>query len=353
MDLRLVDRIVNAVLYEGYMLYPYRPSAVKNRQRWNFGVLYPESYSAAQGAADASSMQTECLITVDEHAALDVRARFLHLLAREIGVLIADAPAGDWNDARFRVVESLDVDGQVFQTWQEAVERDVSVTGLSLSGLAAEPQRVSFSFPSSRNAEPLKDEGGRVVGVMVRTHQAIEGAVELSAERVDGQAIKVTARIVNLTPLDDAKEGARDEALMRSLISTHTILGVCGGEFVSLLDPPLQFREAAGRCQNIGTWPVLLGSEAERDAMLSSPIILYDYPQVAPESAGDFFDGTEIDEMLALRVMTLTEEEKREMRDADERTRRILEMTETLPAEQMMKLHGAVRGLRRAKGESR
>ena len=164
MDLMLIDRIVNAVLYEGYMLYPYRPSAVKNRQRWNFGVLYPESYSAAQGAADASSMQTECLITGDEHAALDVRVRFLHLLAREIGVLIADAPAGDWNDSRFRVVESLDVDGQVFQTWQEAVERDVSVTGLELSGLAAQPQRVSFSVPSSRNTEPLRGKSGRVAG---------------------------------------------------------------------------------------------------------------------------------------------------------------------------------------------
>ena len=84
-----------------------------------------------------------------------------------------------------------------------------------------------------------------------------------------------------------------------------------------------------------------------------SPIILYDYPQVAEESPGDFFDGTEIDEMLALRVMTLTDEEKREMRGADERARQILERTEMLPPEQFMKLHGALRGLRPVKEAKR
>ena len=79
--------------------------------------------------------------------------------------------------------------------------------------------------------------------------------------------------------------------------------------------------------------------------MLSSPIILYDYPQIAPESAGDLFDGTEIDEILALRILTLTEDEKREMRDGDERARQILERTEALPEEQFLKLHGVLRGM--------
>ena len=77
--------------------------------------------------------------------------------------------------------------------------------------------------------------------------------------------------------------------------------------------------------------------------MLSSPIILYDYPQIAPESAGDLYDGTEIDEILTLRIMTLTDEEKREMRSVDERARQILERTEKLSTHEMMKLHGALR----------
>jgi hydrogenase maturation protease len=84
--------------------------------------------------------------------------------------------------------------------------------------------------------------------------------------------------------------------------------------------------------------------------MLSSPIILYDYPQIAPESPGDLFDGAEIDEILSLRIMTMTEEEKQEMRESDDRARRILERTETLPEEQLMKLHGALRGLRTIRG---
>lgn len=87
--------------------------------------------------------------------------------------------------------------------------------------------------------------------------------------------------------------------------------------------------------------------------MLSSPIILYDYPQIAPESSGDLFDGTEIDEILSLRILTMTEEEKREMRQSDQRTRQILERTENMSAEQFMKLHGVLRELRSLTEESR
>jgi hypothetical protein len=124
------------------------------------------------------------------------------------------------------------------------------------------------------------------------------------------------------------------------------------GEFVSLIDFPETYRDFAGACQNVGTWPVLVGDASQRDTMLSSPIILYDYPQIAPESPGDLFDGAEIDEILSLRIMTMTDEEKLEMRHSDQRARQILERTETLPEEQFMKLHGALRGLRTAKDET-
>ena len=139
---------------------------------------------------------------------------------------------------------------------------------------------------------------------------------------------------------------------MRSLVSAHLLLGVREGEFVSLLDPPESLREVAGQCRNVGAFPVLVGEEGKRDTMLSSPIILYDYPQIAPESAGDLFDGTEIDEILSLRIMTMTEDEKLEMRQSDERARQMLERTETLPVEQLMKLHGVLRGLRPVEEES-
>ena len=135
---------------------------------------------------------------------------------------------------------------------------------------------------------------------------------------------------------------------MQSLVSTHVILGVKDGEFVSLLEPPAELQTLASSCQNLGAWPVLVGEPGQRDTMLASPIILYDYPQIAPESAGDLFDGTEIDEILSLRIMTLTDEEKREIRESDDRAREILDRTEAMPAEQFMKLHGACEGYGRS-----
>jgi hydrogenase maturation protease len=349
----MVEKIANAVLYEGYMLYPYRPSAVKNQQRFNFGALYPESYSRAGGGTDACVMQTECLVVGTERTTLDVKVRCLHLMAREVGVPIADCGfrIADWTDesqvsladAEIRMVGSLEVGGRLFQTWQEAVEREVKLSSLHLSELVAEPQRETFTFPSSRKLEALRDESGQVAGVLVRTQQAIECAIEMSAQCIGDNLFKLTVHISNPTLFEDAKLKSRDEALLRALASTHTILNVRDGEFVSLLDPPETFREAVAACENKGTWPVLVGEEGARRCVLSSPIILYDYPQIAPESAGDLFDGTEIDEILTLRIMTLTDEEKREMRGADERARQILERTETLPVEQLMKLHGTLR----------
>lgn len=115
------------------------------------------------------------------------------------------------------------------------------------------------------------------------------------------------------------------------------------GEFLSLLDFPDGLADLVTQCKNFGTWPVLVGDNA--DMMLSSPIILYDHPQIAPESAGNLFDSTEIDEILSLRILTLSDEEKREIRESDDRARAILERTENMPQEQMMKLHGVLRGL--------
>ena len=97
---------------------------------------------------------------------------------------------------------------------------------------------------------------------------------------------------------------------------------------------------------NVGNFPVLVGSNGERDMLLCSPILLYDYPQIAPESDGDFYDATEMDEMLTLRVMTLTDQEKDEMRLAEDRVRNLLQRTEQSAREQLMRTHGTIRGLR-------
>jgi hypothetical protein len=355
MNAALVDGIVKAVLYEGYMLYPYRPSAVKNRQRFNFGVVYPRAYSEAQGgnSTDAWKMQTECLVLGDAQTQCAVRVRFLRMATRSIGKL--RGPANDLatiTNATIETVERLEVNGKAFQPWQEAVEEVIEVTEFNLSNLCAQPMQWPFRLSSNQEQEAIRNERGLIVGVVRRERASIAGMVELAAQRLHDGIFKLTARIANISRFTAPGPVDREGALARSLVSAHTILEVRAGEFVSLVDPPDAHREFAQACQNTGTWPVLVGEEGERDTMLSSPIILYDYPQIAPESPGDLFDGAEIDEILSLRIMTLTDEEKREMRESDDRARNILERTETLPEEQLMKLHGALRGLRAVKSEA-
>ena len=295
----LVERIADAVLYEGYILYPYRPSAVKNRQRWNFGVVCPESYAMAQKGTESATMQTQCLIESGSSTAIDVKVRFLHLMLREAG-------------------ESK---------WQEAVTREVLLSHVN-DGC------VKFDFSASKATDEDR---------IVRTQQAIAGEIEVSTSKIAGSVMKLAVTIRNLTGLNDAAERSRDDALMRSFVSTHTILETQEGSFVSLLDPPAELKAAASGCTNTGTYPVLIGDEGDRNCMLSSPIILYDYPQIAPQSAGDLFDGTEIDEILTLRIMSLTDEEKTEMRNADALARQLLERTESLSAAQLMNLHGVMK----------
>jgi hypothetical protein len=343
-----IDAIAKAVLYEGYMLYPYRPSSVKNRQRFNFGVLCPQSYSEAQTGSDAWSLQTECLVQGDSFTAIEVRLRFLKLVARTVHRIID--PTRKSGAADFETVSMIEVDGKVIVPWQEAIECEIALPVCRLDRLSEVP--IEWKFPSlaKEDTELLRDAGRSVVGQIIRKQERIHGVLEGKAVPIAEGLFKVQVRVKNLTPFDDVAgentQGNRDAALMRSLVSAHVVLSVSDGQFVSLLEPPEGLRDRAASCQNVGVWPVLVGAEGERDTMLASPIILYDYPQIAPESPGDLFDGTEIDEILALRILTMTEAEKQEMRHSDERARKMLERTENLPMEDLMKLHGTLRELR-------
>ncbi len=353
MNLGVVDQIAKAVLYEGYMLYPYRPSSVKNQQRWNFGVLCPQSYSEAQKGSEAWTMQTECLVEGSSMTGLEVRVRFLQLVSRTVGQLtmpISELLPGEVPE--FRPVDKLAVNDRVYQPWQEAIEREVVLPVYNVEALGYQLVPDVFVFVAEKQFEYLRDSSGQIVGVIVRERKSLSGALEIMGERVTGALFKVSVRIRNTTAFEGANDASRDDALLSSMASTHTVLGVHDGKFVSLLAPPDEIGELAANCKNVGTWPVLVGEEGQCDTLLSSPIILYDYPQIAPESAGDLFDGTEIDEILSLRIMTLTDEEKREMSQSDERARAMLERTETMPVEQLMKLHGVLRRLRPLKEES-
>ncbi|MGQ0793280.1 MAG: hypothetical protein ACT4NX_04240 [Deltaproteobacteria bacterium] len=348
MNLAFVEKIASAVLYEGYILYPYTPSSVKNRQRWTFGGIYPRSYSESGGGFDAWTMQTECLAVADENSPVaprfELRVRFLHVVERKIGEMENPASALDPEPA-FKIVGSLRVGDKNYLGWQEAAEREVIVENLDLAQLANAPQNFPFSFASSRSLEPIKSPAGSIAGIIVRESEAIEGMIEISSERLAPEVYKIRARILNLTSTGGGSQ-SRNDALGRSFVSTHAVFGIEGGRFISLIDPPTEFQKFASECGNIGNFPVLVSGEGENDALLASPIILYDYPQIAPESAGDLFDATEIDEILTLRILTLSEEEKNEIRSFDDKARLLLERAESITREEMMKLHGTMRDIR-------
>ena len=354
MSLRLVEKVADALLYEGYMLYPYRPSSVKNRQRFNFGVVYPGgSDASAHEGADSHRMRTACLVEGDARTVLDIKVRFLQLVQRTVGRLTDPQLHADFAALRDHVpVDVLQVGERTLQPWQEALERAIIAPPVSLGVLVAANRRVPVTFAASETLEPVRESTGATVGVIVRRQCTLNVELELSARELVAGLFQISVQIHNLSPWARAPEAGRDELLLQSLVSVHTILSVTAGAFVSLLDPPDAHREAAAACQGIRSWPVLIGEAGQRDTMLSSPIILYDYPLIAEESAGDLFDGTEIDEILSLRILTMTDAEKGEMRQSDARARLLLERTESLNAEDLMRMHGVMRAVHPARAES-
>lgn len=342
MNPRVVDRVVESVLYEGYVLYPYRPS-VKNRHRWTFGGLYPADFSSVRSGSDLARSRLECLVRGTPDAVLDVAIRFLHLIDRVVHA--ADAGLPD-----VRPVDALAIGDRTYCSWQEAEERRLDLPPATIGDLLGAPRRHSLSLPARQRSETLTDAAGATVGTVERRKLGLEIGVVLSAVELepagaaDGDRLfRARLEVVNETPLPEAFANDRDQAVLRSLASTNFVLTAKGGRFVSLIDPPEDCRDAAAGCRNVGVWPVLVGEPGDVDAILAAPIILDDYPRVAPESPGDLFDGAEIDEILTLRILTLTPEERRAADAVDDRVRSLLRRTDALTPEQLASLHGTFR----------
>jgi len=280
----------DAVLYEGYLLYPYRASAPKNRVRWQWGVLVPPSYASAEIGEHASA-GVECLLEPVEGTVLHVKLRFLQ--------------------ARTRLGTA----------WDEADEHEIDFE-LPLSGL-----------PGERTFEV-----GHLSGVLTARLGPLDGPF-------GGARLRVEVHNTTSWPSD----GVREHALRHSLLAAHLVLSVDIGYFLSMLDPPEWAKPAVEACRQERLWPVLIGDTSRSTVVLASPIILYDDPSIAPESPGEGFDGTEIDEILTLRTMTLTAEEKREARATDPRAAAIVDRVDSMPPELLERLHGAIRSLRPVK----
>lgn len=311
-----VRRIADAVLYEGYLLWPYRKSALKNRQRFTFGGVYPPSWEQ-----DASSVQAQVLLEGPRDAEVEVRVRFLHVVRRQVLRI-------DSSGAASEPVEELMAGEERFVSWEEALERELDPGGIEIA--------------SGEELEPIAG------GAIERSWGELQGEVSLTRESLSEDLSRLTVLVANTTPWPG---GAREDALRHTLCSTHVVLRVDGGAWVSPTDPPPELRAAAETCENSGLWPVLVGEPGDRSTLLASPIILSDHPEIAPESPGDLFDSGEIDQMLVLNILAMTDEERSAMRDSDPRAREILERTEALSDEKIMRLNGAVRdfGLVRAR----
>jgi hypothetical protein len=329
MSFERVRRIADAVLYEGYVLYPYRASARKNRYRWTFGVVAPRAWSAA-GGCERSSLHLECLVEGDGPITIDGRVRFLQVERRTVEAAV---PTGG-----FVAVDALEVGDERLVTWEEGNEREVS---FAVAVPGAPGRLVDANIEGSEDVQ-LLPQGGETVGRVVRTQRPL--AVELSAavEPVREGVWRLQLALENVTPLVDVTIG-RAEVVASSLVGAHFVLSVAGGTFVSLLDPPPSLHAAAEACRNEGVFPVLAGDPDQNDILLASPIVLYDHPEVAPESPGQSFDGTEVDELLTLSTRSLTDDEKREARATDRRAAELLDRVERLSDEALLGLHGARR----------
>jgi len=332
-----IKHVAETVLYEGYLLYPYSRRAMKNQQRWTFGGVYPRVYSEACNGSDPWLMQTQCLVLGDGATEVDITVRFLQVIQRTVE---------EFSNGVALPVEELRVADFVYRPWEESMERELRLGDgkLTLSDLRS-PRTFNVGIGPGTSEEQLAGEDGAVRGRLIYSWNRIDGQVEVSAEPVGRGCFRLTVRITNVTNVDSEQLSFRLEAVKQTMVSTHTLMFVRGGEFVSMLETPDEFKDAAASCSNIKTWPVLAGVEGSHDGMLSSPIILYDYPQVSRESPQDLFETTEIDELLTLSIMTLTDEERREMRESDPRGRAILERTDSMSREELMKLHGSIRDL--------
>ncbi len=341
---RVAD-VADAVLFEGYLLYPYRASARKNQLRWQFGVLTPSAWAEAAGESWYS--HSECVFEPGgPESMLRVRLRFLRLRQRQVQRCV---DGGFVDTERLVVTDAL---GQevLHLPWDEGLPEVVDVD-LRVADLARAERVVAVELPAGVTVEPVPGADGAVVGRLVRRTWAVRGRIVVGTEPVPGPygALRLRVRVEN-TGSDSDGEGVRDTALRTSLIAAHTVLALSDGVFLSMTDPPEWAAPAVRACVNEHVWPVLAGDRAHPDVVLCSPIILEDFPEIAPESPNQLFDGLENDEILTLRTMVLTDEEKREARATDPRVAHLVDAVDSMPPEIFERLHGAIRSMKPASG---
>jgi len=275
-----LETLLGTLLYEGYALYPYTSTAAKNATPTPFGIVYAPAYAeVTSGAFD--------------------RLR-LH------GIVKGNAPTQV--EAEVRLLQAAPERGH------RAVERRLVLPRMSLVELVAAPHRQRFDL------------------------DGVTGRLRLSAMPLPQGVWRIALCVHNTTALDDAATSERAVALQCSLLSTHPVVTVAGGTFVSPLERDGALGEAVASCESVNTYPVL--ATPDDDVLLGAAIVLPDHPQLAPESRGDLFDGTEIEEALLLHVLTLSDGERDQIAADDPAVRAMIERAAAATPAEMLALHG-------------
>jgi hypothetical protein len=280
-------------------------------------VLMPPGYTAAD-PSESSTMRAECVFEHRGQPAVEVTVRFLQVQRRRTDGAVEDA--------------------SVPAVWDEAVEQEVTqaVPAKALFGGGAVAR---FTVPGGEDTDNAS--GARVVW----RREPLTGTVSVRATSLPGpwQAARLTVQVTNES--EAGAPASREDALPAALVAAHLIITVSGGAFLSMTDPPEWASQQVAACRNTGCWPVLAGPEDSRQVMLAAPIILPDHPQVASESPGELYDGTEIDEILTLRTLALSAEEKAAARATDPRAAALIDRVDAMDAPTMAQLHGTIRAM--------
>ncbi len=317
----VLDDLTKTVLYEGYSIFPYHRSSVKNLKPIPFGVIYPEQYHSYHPPAP-TKMKTECIVTAQKNSAINITVRFLHLIITKI----------------FQQTDN-DNTSLPYEGWQ-TIERQINSGDLIISELIGNKKVFPIGFDSIKVDKNIYDENKILKEKQSNCGLKITGNVIIEAfafENIDN-TFRVSVTVNNDTSLSNAESISRDEVFQQSFLSTNTILKVTDGAFISDQNPPEEFKEIVAQCEKIGTWPILI--DESNTIMLSSPIILYDYPKINAHSKLDLFDSLEIEEMLILQLSAMSDTEKQQIAESDGKMREMLDKASQVTPQELLNLHG-------------
>jgi hypothetical protein len=292
-----LDALTATLLYEGYSLFPYHRSAIKNQKPIPFGVVYPANYHVCNQHAPAK-MEAQCIVTGNENLEINVEVVFLHLTKSD---------NNEW----------------------KTIERRLEPGDFRLAALQKGKRTISFRFE-------VPDAGDNTSNEIM----PINGELTIEAENIGENSYRAAISIDNATPIQNPLSASRDEALRQSFLATHIVLSALHGEFISAQGPPEKYRAAVEACGNSGLWQIMI--DRENTSILFSPIIVHDYPKIHPRSKTDLFDSTEIQEALMLHLAVMSGEEKNRIAESDEKLRAMLNKAAEATPDDIIALHGGM-----------